>query len=313
MDLITILGPTSSGKSDLAIALAQSLGDAWVVSCDSRQVFKQLDIGTGKVLGDWKFLPEYGVEAYVSESVSHFLIDYVDLNRENIQNYSLIQYIHDFNVLFQQAKKLPKYVILAGGTAWYAKAIYDKVQLTRTQSQYIQNHNNVNTALSKKKLTDLYLIYHLLGSQNTCFDELNESDIQNPARVRNAILRMVSANKEWGEPLPGIPFDRYITTAIIPDINNLKERITQRIHARIEHGLIDELLQIAAQLGPICEDLGLEYRLGHAYFQGKLTHDELIEKCVIENHRYAKRQLTWLAKQDVHQVTNLDDIHDLLA
>jgi tRNA dimethylallyltransferase len=311
--LVTILGPTASGKTDLAIELAKYLGDSWVVGCDSRQVFKQLDLGTGKVEGSWKYFQEYDLEAYSVQSIPHFLIDYVELTRQNVQNYSLIQYYKDFYNLFYKTKQKPKYVILVGGTAWYAKSIYKNIQIFETKSEFESDYQTLKSYIANQSMTGLHLIYQLLVSQNTCFEILNQSDYKNPERLKNTILRSVSKQKNWQKLLPRVTFEKTFNLVLHRNPENLKKSIQDRLVKRLEEGMLREIQEVCTHLGDLSTSLGLEYKVGQAYLQGYLNYPEFLEVLSRETLRYSKRQKTWLTKQGLLKVSSLDDIVHILT
>jgi tRNA dimethylallyltransferase len=160
MKLITILGPTSSGKSEMAVELAnfyQSKNQtSWIISCDSRQVYQFLNLGTGKIEGKWEKINN--IEYFIYKNHKHFLIDYINpFETENL-NYNLGRFVQDFIDLFKKNLDLPDIVILVGGTGLYAKAVIENLDLEKiTQPEKYQNYKNSLQKLIKSELQNLYL------------------------------------------------------------------------------------------------------------------------------------------------------------
>ncbi|MGL4759200.1 MAG: hypothetical protein ACRCXZ_07710, partial [Patescibacteria group bacterium] len=130
--LIALGGQTSSGKSEMAIELAQKLKDCWIISCDSRQVYKYLNLGTGKIAGSWEMVLHNGqlIHTYLYQDIPHFFIDNVDPSKQ----YSLAHFLADFRD-FCKNHTLPKYLILCGGTGLYIKAILERYRINEIKAE----------------------------------------------------------------------------------------------------------------------------------------------------------------------------------
>jgi tRNA dimethylallyltransferase len=305
MILIILLGQTCSGKSQLAVDLAKYLGSAWIVNCDSRQVYQQLNLGTAKVKGRWQYLPKLG-NTFVYQDIPHFLIDYVDPK----EKYSLNQFLVDWCQLFKkQSPNLPKFVILTGGTGLFAKAISEQYQLAQIDPKYDSEYNNLKLHLTQQSLPNL----HNLAKQIPGFTQLNSSDQLNPRRLVNLLLRYYAATNGWfsQKKLDYPKFSQIWQFAIQVDQTVLKARIFNRLKERLNEGLISEILNLNLDDQRLW-DLGLEYRIGNLYVKGWLNETELLQKLYQENWQYARRQLTWLKKQTLIWIKNLSEILDYL-
>ena len=226
MQLIVLLGPTASGKSDIAVEVAQYLGvdRTVIVSCDSRQVYRGLDLASGKVDGQWMG----GV--YMYGGVRHYLIDYVEL----CQEYSLSQYISDFYALLPvfKVEKIEN-VLLVGGTGLYAKALVEGYKLN--SSVILNSFQNLNTL-------DLQFEYFSYFQLHPHLPKLNASDFYNPRRLNNWLNRHSSkfSTLSQAHNLQ----DHFATVyqcAISVEPEILKRNIHTRIAMRIQNGMIEEI------------------------------------------------------------------------
>jgi tRNA dimethylallyltransferase len=271
-NLVFLLGVTSSGKSDMAISLAQSLINKGyktiIISSDSRQIYKELDHGSGKINGSWGRSKYYDGNAYHSEGVEHYMIDCVSLN----SSYSLYSFIRDYIALIEKIGALD-YVIITGGTGLYSRAIDLEYQMT-------ENINNQD-----------YSDYSLLQLQSKLDrNNFNNSDWFNSRRLIAAIKKDNSAKLPTNYP----KFNNKFKFIIEVDELVLRDRILNRILDRIDKGMLLEFTRLT-NIYPIelLLNLGLEYRYGAYYSLGLLTIDEFVRLLEIQTNRYVKRQLTW--------------------
>lgn len=296
--LIVLLGQTCSGKSELAVELAHLIGNSWIVNCDSRQIYKQLNIGTGKVDGVWVD------NRFAYKEIPHFLIDYAD----PAQEYTLVDYIQDLiDLCNQPAPRLPDYLILTGGTGLYAKAIYDQYDLGLVKTEHQSDFEHAKQTLRQTSLRDLQAEYLELITQNSSPYQLNSSDFGNPRRLQSWILKYQAKKYAWFHTLDYPQFDRTYIFAIQTDQDVLKNKIQQRISLRVEQGLYDEVTSLQYLGQNRLNQLGLEYRLTTQFIHGEI--DELTWKQLLyqENWQYAKRQLTWLKKEPVTWINSTTD------
>ncbi len=303
MKLIVLLGQTCSGKSQLAVDLAKNLGSAWIVNCDSRQIYKRLNIGTAKVPGVWTNLEKYG-KYFEYQEVPHFLIDFVD---PQIQ-YTLVDYLRDWVQLFKEHEQnLPDFVILTGGTGLFAKAILEEYQPSWVKPEKDSELKELKSSLSKLGVSELQSI--IKNSAN-----INKSDWQNPRRLINKILAQEAQEKGWTKKskkqYPN--FEQKLFFAIQIDQGILQERIYKRLVQRINQGLLEEVKNLQDLGTSRLLELGLEYRLTQLLFLGQLNESEWKEKMYQENIRYAKRQMTWLKKETPEWLSGCEEILNII-
>lgn len=268
-NLLVILGPTASGKTRLAVQLAQQL-QGEVLSADSRQVYKGLDIGSGKDLDEY-------------EDVPYHLIDIVDTDYE----YNIFDFQRHFVEAFDLINTKQKLPILAGGSALYVDSILKGYRLIEVPK---------NEALRAKLslLSDQELIERLLQLKP---EQHNTTDLKDRARLVRAI-EIAEGEQSANAKLPPFPEIRPFIIGIKWDRPKLRERITLRLKERLEQGLIEEVEQLHAQ-GTSWETLdfyGLEYRFVGQYLQGKITKNDMFQKLNSAIHQFAKKQDTWLRR-----------------
>lgn len=268
-ELITILGPTASGKTRLATTLAHTL-DTEIISADSRQVYKGMDIGTGKDLMD------YVVEG---ESIPYHLIDICQAG----EKYNVYEFQHDFHRVFSEIKNKGKLPILCGGTGMYIEAILKGFRLLTVPE---------NTAL-RKKLENKTLdeLKSILESYRTLH---NSSDFDSSKRAIRAIeIAEYTKNKD-----PEITEFKPINSLVIGidvDREVRRAKITKRLKERMNEGMIEEV-KLLMDKGVSAENLiyyGLEYKFVTQYLTGELSYKEMFSQLEIAIHQFAKRQMTW--------------------
>ena len=268
-ELITILGPTASGKTTFAAALAKQLNTE-IISADSRQVYRLMDIGTGKDLDD------YRVDGV---SIPYHLIDICEPGTK----YNVFQYQHDFFRVFQQIKESGKLPILCGGTGLYIESVLKGYRLLD-----VPQNPSLRKSLKDKSLSELETI---LKSYKTLH---NKTDIDSAQRAIRAIeieeyYTRCTPEKNDYEPihslLIGIHIDRELR----------RKKISDRLLYRLENGMVDEVRHLL-EIGIPPEDLiyyGLEYKFITQYLTGEITYAEMVSQLEIAIHQFAKRQMTW--------------------
>lgn len=268
-DIITILGPTASGKTSLAVALAKQL-DAEIISADSRQVYKAMNIGSGKDLS------EYTID---HKKIPYHLIDI----RKAGEKYNLFEFQEDFQQIYSRLRSKSVLPILCGGTGLYIEAVLKAYQLLQVPENKI-----LRTKLGTKSLKELREI--LSGYRNLH----NKSDFDTTKRVIRAIeIAQYTENsnleKHRFEPLNsliiGLDLDREIR----------RQKISKRLISRLEEGLIEEVKSLL-ESGIAAEDLiyyGLEYKFVTLYLTEHIEYKEMVSQLEIAIHQFAKRQMTW--------------------
>jgi tRNA dimethylallyltransferase len=299
--IITLNGQTSSGKSEMAVKLAKKLGDCWIINMDSRQIYKKLNLGTGKVLGTWKSFEYKGTnrDAFFYADIPHFLIDIADPAKP----LTLVDMLEMFVKLCEIP--LPKYLILTGGTGLYIKAIVERYQLTQLKKpEEITQIDSLKTHLQTKSVTQLQDIFESYSPP-----PLNNSEFNNPQRLINNILNLEIKKQGFGEVLNIPEFVSYQQFAIRIDQNTLRKNIETRIFDRIDQGMLEEIDSLSYLGEKRLFDLGLEYRYGGQFLRGNINEWEFEDTLLRESINYAKRQLTWLKAQPVTWVSSLEEIN----
>ena len=268
--MITILGPTASGKTPLAAALAQRV-DGEIISADSRQVYRRMDIGTGKDLGDYQGVP-------------YHLIDIVEPGTK----YNLFQYQQDFMDAYNDIVGRGKQPILCGGTGLYIEAVLKGYHLSP-----VPQNEELRKQLEGKPLNELTKILLELKSKNES-NMHNTTDVDSAQRAIRAI-EIETYNLEHPTPRRELPPVDSCIVGVNIDRELRREKITRRLKARLEEGMVDEVRGLLDE-GIPADDLiyyGLEYKFVTEYVTGKTTYDEMFARLEIAIHQFAKRQMTW--------------------
>ena len=267
--LITILGPTACGKTTLACALAHKL-DTEIISADSRQVYRGMDIGTGKDLSD------YVVEG---KKIPYHLIDICDAG----EKYNVYEFQHDFHKAFSEITGKGKLPILCGGTGMYIEAVLKGYKLLRVPENKELRKNLENKSLDE--LTEMLSRYASLH---------NKSDLDSAKRTIRAIEIAEYTRNSEPEYQEFQPINSLII-GIDPDREIRRQKITQRLNSRLKEGMIEEVKALLDK-GIAPEDLiyyGLEYKFITLYLVGELSYKEMFLQLEIAIHQFAKRQMTW--------------------
>lgn len=268
-ELITIIGPTASGKTAFAAALAARL-DTEIISGDSRQVYRSMDIGTGKDLAD------YVVDG---KQIPYHLIDICNPG----DKYNVFEYQHDFHKAFEEIRKKGKLPILCGGTGMYIESVLRGFKLLD-----VPQNPALRESLKGKSLAELEQI---LASYKVLH---NKTDVDSAQRAIRAIEIEEFYKTEAPDKREYAPINSLIIGVDI-DRELRREKISRRLRARLDEGMVDEVRAILAT-GVKPEDLiyyGLEYKFLTLYIIGQLTYDEMISQLKIAIHQFAKRQMTW--------------------
>lgn len=268
-ELITIIGPTASGKTAFAAALAARL-DTEIISGDSRQVYRSMDIGTGKDLAD------YMVDG---KQIPYHLIDICNPG----DKYNVFEYQHDFHKAFEEIQKKGKLPILCGGTGMYIESVLRGFKLLD-----VPQNPSLRESLKGKSLAELEQI---LASYKVLH---NKTDVDSAQRAIRAIEIEEFYKTEAPDKREYAPINSLIIGVDI-DRELRREKISRRLRARLDEGMVDEVRAILAT-GVKPEDLiyyGLEYKFLTLYIIGQLTYDEMVSQLEIAIHQFAKRQMTW--------------------
>jgi len=292
--LIVILGPTSVGKTDLSIKLAKKFGGE-IVSADSRQIYKGLDIGSGKITKNQMC------------GIPHHLLDVANPKRK----FTVAQYQKLAFTTIQQIQQRGRIPFLVGGTGFYIQSIVDGTVIPEVKPNW-----KFRKELGKKSVEQLFEILKKLDPERA-----KNIDPKNPRRL----IRAIEIVKTTGQPVPKIggrptsPYFDIIQIGVKKSPEELKKLIQKRLQKRIK-GIITEVTSLrASRRGnpglsfKRLEELGLEYRFVAQYIQDKLTYEEMIHKIQIESEHYAKRQMTWFKRdRKIHWIKNYKEAEALV-
>ncbi len=273
-NLITILGATATGKTTLATRLAHKIGGE-IISGDSRQIYRGMDIGTGKDIG------EYVVDG---KKIPYHLID---IKRAGYQ-YNIFEYQQDFIKAFNAVQGRGHMPVLCGGSGMYLESVLNNYKLIN-----VPKDDSLRTELDGK--SDEELVEILKG-----FKELhNKTDLETRKRMVRAIEieRYYEDNPEIDTGMPDI---KSVIFGVDFDVETRRSRITERLHARIEEGMVEEVKSLLDS-GIKPERLvyyGLEYKYITQHLTGELTLPEMTEKLNVAIHQFAKRQMTWFRRME---------------
>lgn len=273
--MITILGPTASGKTELAAHLAADIGNAEIISADSRQVYRGMDIGTGKDLDDY---------TVGGKHIPYHLIDICEPG----EKYNLFRYQHDFHEAYSDITSRGRQPILCGGTGLYIESVLKGYNLSP-----VPQNPELRKSLEGKTLDELTAI--LVGlKQKTGSAMHNKTDVDSCQRAIRAIeIETYNLKTPVGRRIAP-PVDSLVVGVDI-DRDLRRERISKRLRQRLDNRMADEIRQLLDS-GVSADDLmyyGLEYKYVTLYVVGRLTYDEMFRQLEIAIHQFAKRQMTW--------------------
>lgn len=273
-NMITILGPTASGKTSVAAALARAI-DAEIISADSRQVYRRMDIGTGKDLDD------YTIEGV---NIPYHLIDIAEPGSK----YNLFQYQHDFMAAYENIRSRGKEVILCGGTGLYIESVLKSYKLAA-----VPENPELRQRLEGKSLAELTEMLRQLKEKNGS-NMHNTTDVDTAKRAIRAI-EIETFNGENPTEAAIVPPIDNIIIGIGIDRELRREKISKRLRQRLDNGMVEEIRHLVDE-GINPDDLiyyGLEYKYVTEYVIGRLSFDEMFRQLEIAIHQFAKRQMTW--------------------
>lgn len=277
--MITILGPTASGKTTVAARLAAEIGGE-IVSADSRQVYRRMDIGTGKDLDDYEVKNENGEVI----NVPYHLIDI----REPGTKYNLFEYQQDFYDVYQDIRHRGAVPILCGGTGLYIEAVLKGYKLSP-----VPQNQELRDSLEGKPLNELTEMLKGLKEKNGS-NMHNTTDVDSCQRAIRAI-EIETYNLEHPTPRRELPPVESLIIGIDIDREERRAKITRRLKARLEEGMVEEVKALLDE-GIPADDLiyyGLEYKFLTEYLTGVASYGEMTNRLEIAIHQFSKRQMTW--------------------
>ncbi|MBP5426345.1 MAG: tRNA (adenosine(37)-N6)-dimethylallyltransferase MiaA [Clostridiales bacterium] len=295
--VIVIVGPTASGKTKLSIELAKKL-DGEIVSCDSMQIYKYMDIGTAKPM------------IQEMNGIKHHMIDIVLPSEE----FSVAKYKDMAKRCIEDILKRGKMPIVVGGTGLYANALIYNLSFKDTVCDWEYRRKLEKEA---KLHGNKYLHDKLKDIDRESYEKLHENDLKR-------IIRALEVYKFTGSTITqqsrmsriNPPEYQYVVFGLTMDREKLYERINKRVDIMIESGLIEEVKNIV-RLGyknTRTASCAIGYKEIFAWLDGKCTYQEAIDKLKMESRRYAKRQITWFKRvENIHMVDASEDIEDILG
>lgn len=269
-DILAVVGPTACGKTSLAVDLALSIGDAEIISADSRQVYRGMDIGTGKDIAEYT---RDGV------TVPSHLIDIVDAG----EKYNLFEFQRDFLVAYEDIKARDSFPIMCGGSGLYVESVLKGYRLLPVPENPV-----LRAELEEKSLEELTAILATYKQLH------NNTDTDSKKRA----IRAIEIEEYYLScPVEERSFPRLnaLVVGMSVDREIRRERISRRLRERLEQGMVDEVRALLNS-GVTSEQLvyyGLEYKFLTLYLTGAMEYDEMVRALEIAIHQFAKRQMTW--------------------
>lgn len=290
---IIILGPTSTGKTNLALFLAKKFNGE-IISSDSRQVYKGLDIGTGKIpdkIINSKLQIIKGENFWEIDGVKIHCLDVTDPKKQ----YTVKNFVDDATQALEKIIKENKLPIIVGGSGLYIKALTEGIK-----SLSIPRNKKLRKELEKLSIGELQRKIRKISIER--WNSMNNSDRQNKRRLIRAIelIPMYPYRKKIQNSKFKIQKYNYLKIGLMAPIRVLREKIRRRVNLRFKQGLIKEAKKLHRSGLSIkrMKELGLDYKILAEYLEGELDEKSLREKIYLRNGQYAKRQMTWFKKEE---------------
>lgn len=268
-DLLIITGPTASGKTSLAVAVANRVGGE-IISADSRQVYRGMNIGTGKDYDDY---------VIGGSRIPCHLIDIADPGYK----YNVFEYQRDFVSVYSNLKDRNVFPVVCGGSGMYTDSIISGYKMVE-----VAPDSGLRSNLEKKSMAELTEILSTYKKLH------NTTDLDTKKRIIRAI-EIEHSNQNKKKPVSKFPKIRSLVVGIMPDRESRRMNISKRLRERLEAGMIDEVKLLMEQglRTDILIYYGLEYKYIALYLTGKLSYEDLTRDLEIAIHQFAKRQMTW--------------------
>lgn len=273
-NLVTIIGATATGKTALAVRVAAALGSE-VISGDSRQIYRGMDIGTGKDISEYSF---------EGKLVPYHLIDIVDAG----YRYNLFEYQRDFLQAWQDCRERGLLPVFCGGSGMYVESVLKGYRMTP-----VPENPELRASLASKSLEELT---ELLATYRSLHNTSDTDTVKRAIRGIEIAEYYKTHKPEEGE----FPEINSLIVGILYDRDARRKRITERLYARLQEGLVEEVKGLLER-GMDREDLiyyGLEYKYVTLYLTGQLDYEEMVGQLNIAIHQFAKRQMTWFRKME---------------
>ena len=273
-DLITVLGATAGGKTSFAAHLAYET-DREIIGADSRQIYRRMDIGTGKDYDDYIVL---------GKKIPIHLIDIAEPGYK----YNVFEYQTDFIKIFKQLKAEGKKVVMCGGSGMYLEAILNSYKLLK-----VPNNKDLRKHLANKSLQELSNMLQSFG------DTHNTSDFLDRERALRAI-EISEFYKQNPDKKTGLENIKTLILGVKFDRDSRRQRITERLKSRLQDGMIEEVKSLldSGIDADILIYYGLEYKFITKYLLNELSYDEMFKSLETAIHQFSKRQMTWFRRME---------------
>lgn len=282
--LLVILGPTASGKTNWSLRLAEKI-DSEIISADSRQIYKQMDIGTAKEPGEWK---RSGLQkAYFISEVPHYLVDFLNPGKR----FSVAEFRDKSVKHAKQITNRNKVPMVVGGTGLYVSALVDNMEIPR-----VAPNKKLRTSLEEKSNSELLT---LLEQMDPAIIE--KIDKKNKRRIIRALEVCIFTGEPFSEQQgKGEQLFDILQIGIDTPREVLYDRINVRVDEMMKRGLLKEVEMLLKRnySWELPSMSGIGYRQFRDYFEKKCTLDQAIERLKVDSRRYARRQLTWFKRDD---------------
>jgi tRNA dimethylallyltransferase len=273
-DLLVITGPTACGKTSLAVSVADTIGGE-IISADSRQVYRGMDIGTGK---------DYSEYEIGGRTVRYHLMDIAEPG----EKYNVFEYQHDFIKVYNDLKSHGTFPVVCGGSGMYIDSIVSGYRMFE-----VPPDPDLRTVLEKKSMDELTAILKTYKKLH------NVTDIDTKKRVIRAI-EIEEFTKKGKENQQDFPSLRSLLIGVMVDREIRRQKISERLKQRLDNGMVDEVRRLLDS-GLSHESLiyyGLEYKFITLYLTGTLKYDEMVRDLEVAIHQFAKRQMTWFRSME---------------
>jgi len=278
--IIAIVGPTGTGKSELAVKIARKINGE-IISADSRQIYRDLNIGSAKVKGRWKKDKKSGLSFFVYKNIPHHLLDFLPLEK----TYSAGEFQKTAEKIIADMRKRGKNPVIAGGTGFWTDSLIFGYKLPD-----VPPNRKLRRKLVKKKPAELFKILKRLDAARAANIEK-----ENPRRLLRAIEIVAALGK-----VPKLTRRKKYETlwlGIYPEKNKLSDLIKKRADKMIKKGLIAETKKLIRKTTrQKIKELGFEYQTSLDYLEGKLTRKEFTDELAKKTIAYAKRQMRWFKR-----------------
>lgn len=279
--ILVICGPTATGKTSLGIKIAKKFNGE-IISADSRQIYKGMDIATGKDInkGVWK------TDHWEIEGIPVWMLDVVKPNQE----FSAANYCEMAQNFVQQIVEKNKLPILVGGTGFYIKGLIEGVDTFGVPPDW-----NLRKNLETKTVDELFQLLSKLDALRA--GSMNSSDRKNPRRLIRAIEVASPKEKTIIDNKKEIKFNNVLMVGLTAPYSDINQRIDKRIEQQIKDGAENEVKQLLKKYTwDLVSMTAMGYGVWQDYFEGKIDKSEVLKQWKMSEHDYARRQMTWFRK-----------------